>query len=171
MDSFKEAPITADIDKLNNHFVVVLTKITEDHRESKDQNQNKNKLTKSILDLMQKRKELYIKNNHNKIEYVELNKLVTKKHEDNWNHNMLTIHQGKGYKSAKEKLRTDETYMTAIKEEEGSITRNKHRIVESAKKFYEKLYSSDINNNSVIEDKEFNELTPHSQFLRYHQTK
>ena len=37
---------------------------------------------------MQKRKELY----HNKIEYAELNKLVTKKQrEDIWNYTMLKI--------------------------------------------------------------------------------
>ena len=44
--------------------------------------------------------------------------------------------------------------MTAIKEEEGSVTRNKDQIVERAKEFYEKLYSSD----SIIEDEEFNEF-------------
>ena len=76
-DSFKEAPITTDIDKLNYHFVKVLTKTAEDYRETRDQNNNK--LTKPTLDLKQKRKELYIKYNHNKIEYTELNKLFTKK--------------------------------------------------------------------------------------------
>ena len=45
--------------------------------------------------------------------------------------------------------------MTAIKEEEGSVTRNKDQIVEKAKEFYEKLYSSD----SIIEDEEFNEFS------------
>ena len=54
---------------------------------------------------------------------------------------------------------TGKTHMTAIKEEEGSVTRNRDRIVERAKEFYEKLYSSDINNNSVVEDEEFNELS------------
>ena len=105
---------------------------------------------------MQKRKELYIKNNHNKTEYAKLNKLVTKKREDIWNHNMLTIYQtveqGIGFKSEKKEAHH---WKNAIKEEEGSVTWNRDCIVQRAKEFYEELYFND----SVIEDEEFNELS------------
>ena len=47
--------------------------------------------------------------------------------------------------------------MAAMKEEKRSVTKNRDRIVERAKEFYEKFYFSDINNNSVIKDGEFNE--------------
>ena len=70
-----------------------------------------------------------------------------------------TVEQGKGFKSTKKKLSTGKTHMTAIKEEEESVTRNRDQIFERAKEFYAKLYSSDINNNSVVEDEEFNELS------------
>ena len=61
--------------------------------------------------------------------------------------------------SAKKKLSTGKTHMAAMKEEKRSVTKNRDRIVERAKEFYEKLNSSDISNNSVIENEEFNEVS------------
>ena len=54
-DSFKEALITTDIDELNNHFVKVLTKTAEDHRETRDQNNNKLTKFKNAHDGNQRR--------------------------------------------------------------------------------------------------------------------
>ena len=161
-EKFQQIQTITDVEELNNHIVEVLTKTTENYKETQDQNINK-KLSQSTLDLMKKRKELYVTSNKEKVEFAELNKLVSKKQrEDIRKYNLTTIQQtieqGKGFKSAKKKLCIGKTQMTALKEEDGSVTRNRDRIVERAKQFYEKLYSSDQDSNTIDDSEELNKL-------------
>lgn len=104
---------------------------------------------------MKKRKQLLINTNRDKVELTELNKTITKKQKEDirkYNMNIIeeTIERGKGFKSARRKLSTGKTQMTALLEEDGRTVRCRDRIVERAREFYEKLYSSDISNNEVI---------------------
>ena len=57
----------------------------------------------------------------------------------------------KGFKSAKKKLNTGKTQMTAQKEEDGRITRCSDRIAETVKEFYKKFYYRTDGDISIIE--------------------
>ena len=146
---------TKDIETLNETLIKVLIETAEDHKEVNQRNNNK--LSKETLDLMKKRKDHKVQTNRDKIKMAELEKLITKKQrEDIRAHNMNiieeTIQKGKGFKSAKKRLSTGKPQMTALKEEDGTVTRCRDRIVDRARDFYEKLYSSDINNNETLEE-------------------
>ena len=77
---------------------------------------------------MKKRKQMLVKTNRDKIELAELNKTISKKQKEDirkYNVNIIkeTIEQGKGFKSAKKKLNTGKTQMTALLEEDRRIVR------------------------------------------------
>ena len=79
-----------------------------------------------------------------KIEATELNKLFRKKQRNDLRKHKATtiqrvIEQSKSFKMAKRQLNRGRLQFTCVLEEDGTLTTDRERIVESSREFYEKL--------------------------------
>ena len=102
--------------------------------------------SKGTIELMKKRRNFIIKTKTDYIEYIELCKLISRKQrEESRKQNMdkieHTVLAGKSYKKAKQSLQK-EVQITSLKEADGSVTKDRFRIIERAREFYDQLYAS-----------------------------
>ena len=132
---------------LNNNIVIPLKEIA---KKFQDRNiYQYNKFSEETKDLMKKRRNLKPPSSmREKIEAAELNKTIQKKQrEDHRNRTTKIIEdvikQGRGFKTAKEKLSQGKLQFTGVLEEDGSLTTNRDGIVRRAREYYQKLYSSE----------------------------
>lgn len=105
------------------------------------------KLSNKTRGLIQKRKELIIKTDRDRIEASELGKAINKaKTQDVRDFNMKKVKEaleaGTSIKMAKRKLGQGRKQMFALRNENGEMTRNRDEVIKVAEKFYKTLYSS-----------------------------
>ena len=106
------------------------------------------KISDETKNLMEKRRNLKPPTTtREKIEEAELNKLIKKKRrEDRRRYTTAviesTLEKGRGFKAINKLLNSGRRQITSILEENGNLTTDRDRIVERAKEFYQKLYSS-----------------------------
>ena len=106
------------------------------------------KFSEETKNLMKKRKTLRTPvTDREKVEIVELNKLIRKKQkQDLRKYRTSTIQeiikQGRGFKMAKRKLNRGRLQFTGVLEEDDTVTTDRKRIVERSREFYENLYST-----------------------------
>uniref|UniRef100_A0A6G5AGC3 Putative endonuclease-reverse transcriptase n=1 Tax=Rhipicephalus microplus TaxID=6941 RepID=A0A6G5AGC3_RHIMP len=90
-----------------------------------------------------------------KIELVELSRLINRrKIADIRSYNVKRVEQaennGRSLKAVKADLCIGENLMYALRNKEGNVITNMHRIVEMAKEFYRELYSSQKNQDDIV---------------------
>jgi len=156
-DTLKENSIVNNynqVNDINNNITIPLVQAAENWKETTKPTA---KFTTSTLELMKKRRNLQTPaTDREKIEAAELNKTIRKAQREDLRKRRTKIveqfiSQGRGFKTAKRKLNNAKSQFTEILEEDGSITTNRNRIVERAREFYEKLYSSDKMNSTKPE--------------------
>lgn len=138
-----------DINIKNNILTDSVIKAAKESDTRTHQN-SKFKFSQSTLQLMEKRRRFKCKDDREKIELSELNKTISKlQREELRRHNADVVEnaakQGKSLKAAKRKLGDGKHQFTGIKERDGTITKDRERILERAKEFYEELYSTTRN--------------------------
>lgn len=107
--------------------------------------QTASKFTTETQNLMKERRNFKApKTAREKIEKPELDKLISKKQRRSHNTKLIehTIGQGRGFKTAKKKRNIGRTQMSGIKEQDGSVTKCRERIIERTREFYQSLYTS-----------------------------
>ena len=133
------------VNDLNDNIIKPLVDAAKNCRSSSEK---ANKFSEETRKLMEKQSNQKLPTTaREKIETAELNKLIRKKqHQDLRNHRTTTIkeviEQGKGLKMAKRKLNSWRLQFTGVREEDGTVTTDRERIVKRSREFYEKLYSS-----------------------------
>ena len=114
----------------------------------KSSTKRNSKFSEETKNFMEKRRNLKTPTTaKEKIEAMELNKLIHKKQRNDLRKHRATtiqrvIEQGKSFKMAKRQLNRGRLQFTSVLEEDGTLTTDRERIVERSREFFEKLYSS-----------------------------
>jgi len=130
----------------------------------KDAKKGKEKLKPNTKELLKKRREMAGKDQsaREKIEYSELCKTIRKSmREDIREHNTMRIREaiesGRGLQKATNSREGCKVLIPSLKEQDGTVTTNRERILERCVEFYENLYKDAAQN---IVQKEAEEVPP-----------
>ena len=130
----------------------------------KDAKKGKEKLKPNTKELLKKRREMAGKDQsaREKIEYSELCKTIRKSmREDIREHNTMRIREaiesGRGLQKATYSREGCKVLIPSLKEQDGTVTTNRERILERCVEFYENLYKDAAQN---IVQKEAEEVPP-----------
>ena len=149
-----------NIDQINKQFNDIIKEAALEVG-GKNDNRSSSKLSVETKQLMQKRRDMKVSSNRDKIELVELTKTINKKkREDVRKFNTQIINEavisGTSMKAAKRRLGIGRNQMYAIKKPDGEVTHNKNEIIKVVEDFYRDLYNSNeqpqIEANAVTSD-------------------
>ena len=145
-------PVEDDVDEAEE----TLTRAIEEcalQTAGKETRSRKEKLKSSTKELLKKRREMNGKDQsaRERIEYSELCKTIRKKmREDIREYNTMrvkeAIENGKGLKKSLNNKEGCRVMIPSLKEEDGTITTNRERILERCAEFYENLYKEAVQN-------------------------
>lgn len=145
-EALKSWTITADINQLNEKLTATIITAASNTEKNNKTNHSK-KFGASNIKMMEERRAFKTKTNLQKVQLAELNKTIAKKQrEDVRTFNMSVVEDaivaGRSYKRARRNTSASQNQISSLKEEDGSTTTNRDRIIARTKEFYQQLYAT-----------------------------